>query len=258
MPKGLPALLIASAVQPTGDYSLTFAFSATSAEMALQHLRVILAKWLDLGLRGGFTHRRAAQGVIPAIELVEESASGDTYRCRLLADAIDGRAFELMRNMAGRLVLENIEVRSVVVEEGGSTGEYRSIPIPDDENETSRYPSLSPDLEFPIEFEDSEWGKSRRCRVEVRSGVRPGHVTGLAAWIEPWMVSLEAGAYSMPIGLPAEVDSIRGFISQFDETSIEISVMCYKASELGWNILMNCLGEYRRRTNVPLSRVTID
>jgi hypothetical protein len=258
MPKGLPALRLASAEQPTGDYRLTFALSAESADVVRQQLRLLLAKWQDLGVHGGFTHPRAAAGVIPQIEVTEESYADDTYQCRLLAHPIDTRAFQLIRNMAGRLMLQGIEVRSVVVQERGAGGEHQRVPIPDDANETLLYPSISPHLEFSVEFEDSEWSKLRRCLVEMRSGVKPVHVTGVSSWIQPWVTSLEAGAYAMPVGLPTEVDSLGGFTSQFDELSIEISVMCFKASEMGWNTLLNSLGDYARRAAAPLSRATVD
>jgi hypothetical protein len=149
-------------------------------------------------------------------------------------------------------------VQSVVIEEQGGSDEPQRFPIPTEDNETTVYPGISPHLNLRVEFEDSEWSKSRRCLLQLHSSVQPQYVTGVSDWIRPWMASLEAGAYAMPIGLPVDAQSAGGFTAQFDEASIEISVMCFKASEMGWNTLLNCLDAYARHNSVPLSIATID
>jgi hypothetical protein len=258
MPSGLPILKQAAVAGSTGDYRVSFTFPAASADLAIPQLRLLLSTWIDLGTHGGFPHSRAAGDFPPAVRLAGEFHQDDTYVARVLARSIDPRAFQLIRNMAGRLSLQGIDVRSVVVEEHGETGEQLRVPIPSEDNESNVYPGLSPHLAFGVEFEDAEWSKLRRCLVQLRSTVQPQHVMGISEWIRPWVASLEAGAYALPVGLPGEVHSAGGFTAQFDEASIEISVVCFKASEMGWNTLMNSLDTYARRESIPLSLVTID
>jgi hypothetical protein len=258
MARGLPTLRLAPAEVPTGDYRITFSFLADAAENAIAQLRLLVSRWIELGSHGGFPHPRVALYPLPPLELVEEFHQDGTYVCRLFAGSIDSRAFQLIRNMAGRLSLQGIDVRSVVIEELGEASEQLRVPIPTEENESNVYPALSPHLEFRVEFEDSDWSKLRRCLVQLRSRVEARHVMGVSEWIRPWTASLEAGAYAMPVGLPAEIHSLGGFTAQFDEISIEISVLCFKASEMGWNTLMNSLSAYARRESIPLSIATID
>jgi hypothetical protein len=258
MSRGLPTLRLAAAADHTGQYRVAFTFPAASADLAIPQLRLLVSTWIDLGIHGGFPHPRAVGDFLPDFKLAGEFYENDTYVGRLLARSIDPRAFQLIRNMAGRLSLQGIDVRSVVVEEHGESGEQLKIPIPNEDNESDVYPGLSPHLAFTVEFEDSEWSKLRRCILQLRSSVQPHHVRGISEWIRPWVASLEAGAYALPVGLPGEVHSAGGFTAQFDEASIEISVICFKASEMGWNTLMNSLDAYARRESVPLSLVTID
>jgi hypothetical protein len=70
------------------------------------------------------------------------------------------------------------------------------------------------------------------------------------------MQALEGGAYALPVGLPTEVYSVGGPTTQFDENTIETTVVCFKASEMAWHTLANCVAASALGGSV--SRVLVD
>jgi hypothetical protein len=120
------------------------------------------------------------------------------------------------------------------------------LPLPDDLNEADVYPPVSSELSFTVEWDDTVVSKGRRCLVEFQNPPGPFHVAGIAARASMWGDILEAGGYAMPLGLPHEIESIAGSISQFDEYTVEVEVARFMASEAAWDILLNLLDSYSR------------
>jgi hypothetical protein len=176
----------------------------------------------------------------------------------LKAEAIDLNAFQILRNMAGRLLLDGISIKKIEVEWPHQQKISKfELPVPDENNEEEVYPGRSEKIAFSINWEDSDFGKSRRVLVEMSNPLESDQVHILSQYVKPWFKLLEAGGFAMPVGPPHETDSIAGRISQFDEFTSKISVNRFQASETAWNVLINSIGHYSEKVS-PVSRIIID
>jgi hypothetical protein len=102
---------------------------------------------------------------------------------------------------------------------------------------------------------DDTW--VRRCVLDMEAPVTHLAIDRVEAWVDPWFAMLEAGGYSLPIGWPAEGQCAAGGVAQFDEFSVEVSVMRFQASEMAWNALINMLSAGRDPA-APIVRVLME
>lgn len=165
---------------------------------------------------------------------------------RLLAYEIEGTAFdtyafELLRGMAERLVLQGVHVRGMQLSCLSESSDLYVKPEPNDRSEYDAYPIRCHNLGFAVERESLVESRSRRCLVELTTPVTKQHVDQLRICVSPWFSLLEDGAYAFPIGLPSEVFSVAGSVAIFDELSIEVSIDRFSASECAWDTLLNVL-----------------
>jgi hypothetical protein len=179
---------------------------------------------------------------------------------QLVASNLAPKAFQFLRNMLGNLVTVDAPVRSIRVSPRGASGEapIARLPPVTQFNESSAYPdsAITPAV-FELVWSDSDFSKLRRVQVQFRSPPPVDLRVQLGPWVDAWYQLLELGAFSSPFGLPFETQSVRGELTLFDETSYEISVSRFIASEAGFRVLANMLGHFSRRV-LPIAKVEID
>jgi hypothetical protein len=179
-------------------------------------------------------------------------------RIDLEATLLNPKAFQVLRNMVSGLRRDGLFVNRMLVTDRKEPGaQEKLLHAANEDNEEETYPTLSSRVLVPPAWEDSDFKKMRRCLVELLRPPETAEVQKYIDWIKPWYAVLEAGGFSLPIGLPHETDCIRGPPAQFDELTIEIVVDRFFASECAWIVLANMLDGYSR-TSIPLSRLIID
>lgn len=210
------------------------------------------------GAQGAFSNPTRSQSDSGLALAGEPYFSNDRIVHRLAAANLDIRAFQCLRNMVRRLRRTEIVVDHVLVLDLDRP-DVRSVEFdwPTEENEARVYPDMPSALKSRFQYEGSEFGKSRRCLVEVRGVVEPHTVTEFERAVRPWYVLVEAGGYSTPVGLPEETESIAGSVSQFDANSIEIGLNSFFASECAWAALANIAERFWRVSGGP-ERILVD
>jgi hypothetical protein len=216
-------------------------------------------KFADGGVCGGY----APMGVHPVQSTLhysgeEKKSKSNIAIYYLKSAAIDVNCFQILRNMASRLSLDGLFIKNIEVElpDNQQIGRFE-LPVPDENNEEKVYPSRSAKNNFSILWEDSDFSKSRRVLVEMVD--RPGSdmASALSLYVKSWYTLLEGGGFAMPVGLPNETESTTGRVIQFDESSFEISVSRFQASEMAWNVLINIIASYSEKVS-SVDRIIID
>ena len=136
---------------------------------------------------------------------------------------------------AGRHQLTSI----IVVDPQRRSAQEQRIEWPTDLNEERAYPDALPAIRSLMTWEEADFGKTRRCLVEMTTPLSADRVLEFEDWIRPWYRLVEEAAYAVPIGLPEEVECIAGTVNQFDDHVIEVGMARLLASEKAWNALAN-------------------
>lgn len=236
-----PVLLLPERRRGAGIYSLIVETDSDLDEEAHGSILSRIHLLGQLGDAGGFP----AEGVSPAASRfrVGGARGQDPHRlaCVVELENIDLYGFELLRNMCERLIRDQIDVSRVRLAPEASVGDTKPKAVPSWEDDFDEYPPVSAEVRYRLEDEEREFGKMRRCLIELRTIVEAEHVYHLADWVKPWFDVLEAGAFSRPVGPAWETDCIRGSVALFDEVSIELVVNRLQASETAWHPLINML-----------------
>ncbi|CAN5718526.1 hypothetical protein BH11PSE13_BH11PSE13_11390 [soil metagenome] len=195
--------------------------------------------------RGAFCQASEAPRVWKLVQGVSAHWSGPSLTLLLRIEHFDARGLQVLRNLlVGAAEPEN-RIDGIVVkvpmELRGYRRDEQAMPMLDEDNEDDEYPALSERLGFDCVDEEVDDTWVRRCVIEYAAPVSPEEVERLEHWVEPWFNLLEMGGYALPIGLPENVQSAPGGVNQFDEFSIEISLMKFHASEMAWHALANML-----------------
>ena len=258
MSESLPSLFLPRSTKREVSYEVEIDSSYPKDKPAFERQAYLIGVFAETGTHGGFGVPSSRPNESRLTLVSCDFTGGGRFSCRLDAKYVDLRAFQLLRNLLARLAIEGVDVTSIVVEEGGQRDRPSvGAPEPNDENEYDVYPEVSSAIGLMVEVEDTDFSKSRRCLVEMRDAVEASQVLGMADWIKPWYLLLEAGAFAMPVGAPDETDSISGSVTLFDEVTIEVSVNRFQASECAWNVLVNMLDAYSNNY-FSVSKVTID
>ena len=254
----LPTLTVVGVGPKSTRLEVHYSFSAQPVEVVQPRLRLVSEIFVAAGARGAF---KAAPLQTPHSRLTLDAdiAPGpEEVVHQLSCDCLDVRAFQCLRSMVRRLRHDGIVVqRLVVVDPKRSTDEGVHLDWPTEQNENVVYPDVSPRIRALLVWEDSDFGKSRRCLVEALQPLKPGAVMEFESWMRPWYQLVEAGAYSMPVGLPEETECIAGSVNQFDENTIEIGLDRFYASERAWDVLANMTDTFWA-PSASLRRIVVD
>jgi len=236
-----PVLLLPENRRGAGIYSLIVETGADLDEEVRGTILSRIQTLARLGDSGGFP----AAGISPGASRfrVGGARTQDPHRlaCLIEMENIDLYGFELLRNMYERLVRDQIDVLQIRLAPEASVTDAKVKALPTWDDDFDEYPPVSPEVRYRLEGEEREFGKMRRCLIELRTIVEAEHVDHLADWVKPWFDVLEAGAFSRPVGPAWETDCIRGSVALFDEVSIELVVNRLQASETAWHPLINML-----------------
>jgi hypothetical protein len=155
---------------------------------------------------------------------------------------VDPRAYQILRNMAVKLLERGVRVDEILVRDVGRAQSARTeAPLPTEDNEDSVYPSVTLKPPFEAVIGTVPLSRSRRCLAEFRQSLTPEHVRAAAAAARPWMELVKAGGFCLPLVDPEDAECIPGVTVQFDDVTVEISMARFQASEAAWNVLLNIL-----------------
>lgn len=254
----IPLLTVQGVTPSSEEINVAFELSRPFPALAKEQLKYVSEAFILAGAHGGFPSSKVAttKSKIGLVFITEERA--DVVSLALKVELIDRLAFQLLRSMVARLKRNQLIVSSIIVSDPSRpSDEPVLVPPPDENNEESVYPNLASNIGFELEREQSEFSMFRRCLVEICQQVAAERMVEFSDWIKPWFLILEAGGFAMPVGLPDETESLAGSVSQFDETTIEIVVNRFQASECAWNVLINMIASYQN-SSFTVSKVTID
>ncbi|MEA3548057.1 MAG: hypothetical protein U9R66_10380, partial [Thermodesulfobacteriota bacterium] len=255
----LPSLVLSGSSGTEVSYEVAFNISSPVDETVFGELARIVSVFVEAGGHGGFPDPYVSPNHARLTLKSTKLALPGDFICIMEAYYVDRRAFQLLRNMAGRLKLQNIDVMCIVVTELAQREILAvDVPEPNDLNEGDVYPEISFQVGIKLEGEETGFSKARRCLVEMRNSVNALHVLGITDWIKSWYLLLEAGAFAMPVGLPEDTHSICGSVTIFDENTVEISMDRFQASENAWNVLVNMIDAYCSNTSLSVSKIIID
>lgn len=194
----------------------------------------------DVAHAGGFWSGGSPEQRTKLDCLLPASDESGELVVRVRVSSLDPRMWQCWRHMVGRLRKFDINVDSVALTAPAVLiAKSQAIEFIDERNEETAYPLASPELQNVLRFEGGDAAKSRRCLVEMDRPLTAGEITQFEKWTQPWFAMLEAAAFSCPIGAPHEEECLSGVVSQFDETTIELTVDRFRASEQAWMVLGN-------------------
>jgi len=180
--------------------------------------------------------------VAPSLVAVTRCAQkGDTLELSLTFENCQTGCLQLLRSMIGYLRRDDIYCRHMRVSMADSAAAVsQTIAWPAEGADLEAYPRLAPPISSQlIAGSSSNLSKSRRMLVHMAGSVTADEVVRLRRAVAQWGTMLEGGAFAMPVGHPAVVDSVMGTVNQFDAETIEISVLRFMASEGAWASLAN-------------------
>jgi hypothetical protein len=221
----------------------------------------LLAETVDafvrLGARGGFAVAQAgATRSNIAVLSVSRQAAGLLLELQL--ERVDGRAFQVLRNMASALGEEGVKIGDIRVDAAGAADdEWLAIPLPSDTNLDDAYPQGPLELPFEVIWETDGSTRARRCVVEHINAVPPDQALAIAPWVDPWFEVIERGGFTLPDYLPGQAGSMRSGVAQFDTHSTEVALLRYCGSEALWPVLLNLVVDYHA-TGHPVHSLTIE
>lgn len=257
MSNQVPDLLLFEVTPSTESVSISLQLSDSREAPSRANLEAAIRAFVLAGAAHGYPASTAAPAH-SSMSLGGVEFGATQVSCALKLSQVDPHAYQLLRNMIGRLNHERATCsRICVVNLARSGSQPSSVPEIFEENELESYPKVSPQIAFDTAKEESGFGKVRRCLVEMRQPPSAEQVLALSDYTKPWYEILEAGAFALPIGPPGEIEAIGGTVTQFDEVTVEIVVSRFLASECAWDVLLNMLDAYSC-TSFPLAKVTID
>ena len=233
-----PRLTLVDLDGRSSELEVLYKFTSESVEQAFTHLRAISQTLAAAAAKGAFPGSDHARS---HLEMNAETVrSADEIAHHFLSVNLEARAFQCLRNMARRLRRDGVVVSHIVVTGAGRRGDrVVEVPWPTDANEGEAYPDAHPSVKAILDWEDSEFAKSRRCLMEASQPLESDSVVAFERSVEPWYHLVESGGYATPVGLPEELESIAGSVNQFDEHTVEVGIDRLSASERVWVPLAN-------------------
>lgn len=237
-----PSVLLPPDLALSGDYSLTLTFGRAPGESDQETLLDVLQPFIAAGARGGFPSTGVSSFDSDLAIICPPHTDGETVATSIRAKNVSSTAFQILRNMFERTNDEIGPVKRIILKPVAKPDErLQSLLVPTFENQDDAYPACTDPLPFAVIWEDSQFGKSRRCLIEFARDLEPFQVGQVAEIAKLWGTVLEAGGFATPLGRPADIDSVLGAVSQFDQSTVEIEVARFVATENAWNLLINVL-----------------
>ncbi|MHB8474550.1 MAG: hypothetical protein ACYDC8_17215 [Gammaproteobacteria bacterium] len=254
-----PPLLILEGVN-NGSALLEISYSGVAGEHAdeIERLNAIVRTLAEVAAYGGFWGGGSpvSRSVIELRPTIGDEANGIVQSLHVAQ--LDPLVFQCLRQMVSLIRKDDINIDKIrVVDCGALNPTQVSLGWPDEDNEAQAYPRLSPELERALLFESADFAKSRRFLVELDRSITPVALVEFERWVLAWYRLLECSAFSMPVGLPQETDSLVGQVSQFDDVTVEVTVDRFLASEQAWLVLANMTGAFWR-SHANILRIVID
>jgi hypothetical protein len=257
----LPALDVHGGAILNGDLLLTLEGSENWTDEATAAVTAAMYSFLAVGALGGYRGIGPGTSRSSLTLSVEPKFVSPSLQIVLAADNVSPLAFQYIRQMIGHLDLTGAAVnRILILQKNMPVGQAKTLRCPpiDDANEGDMYPAPISTQPFVVTFDESPPSKHRRFLVELSNLVGNEDVEQARAICGLWGALLEGGAFSLPVGMPDEIDSVMGFVSQLDASSLEVEVPVYRASEAGWDVLINLLATTKERRILNIVAVTIE
>jgi len=254
----MPALSLASVSAASRHLEVRYAVRVAIDRPVEARLREVAETLAVAAARGAFCAGVEYRGV-SSMSLAETRVRESIVVQEMSSLGVDPRLFQCLRNMVRRLRNYGVEVTRVEVADldRADSGNLQ-MPLPSEENEGTVYPAIAaPATTLQVAVDDIDFGKSRRCLVEFGQPLAPELVESFEAWVRPWYTLLEAGSYALPVGPPETTECIAGSVSQFDQSSIEVAVDVFLATEMAWNALVNMVDRFDGATGRVL-RIVIE
>jgi hypothetical protein len=207
---------------------------------------------------GAFCEESAAPGSCICRVLSSDRPSG-RVQFELECRGIDHRAFQVLRNMLAKLNEEGVRARELSIRSTSiRLPEVPVAPLIDEDNEDEAYPPLHRGASVEVADEDVGGSWFRRCVVMLRAPVGQAQVDALGSLASPWFDVLEAGGYAMPLDFPWDVECVGDTVAQFEEDSMEVTVLRFQASEEAWCVLGNLIFMNATALGLAVERVVVD
>ena len=236
----LPTLTLVGVTSRSREIEVHYTVSAPEVDAVRPRLRSVCERFsAENGARGAFgeADSRVPEGTLALID--DGIASSGSIVQRLASAALDGRAFQCLRNMVRRLKRDDIVVTSIiVVDPQRRSAQEQRIEWPTDLNEERAYPDALPAIRSLMTWEEADFGRdptlSRRNDYAPKRRSRPG--VGLdSTVVSTRRGSRIRGADRTPRGSRV----YPGTVNQFDDHVIEVGMARLLASEKAWNALAN-------------------
>jgi hypothetical protein len=240
---------------------LSLVLEATGAWTAdrIANFGVALKVFVDAGAMGGY--RAVGPGTTPSSLAIASppAEAGSSLYAEFTAENVEPRSLQYLRHQVARLDLGGSQVVRIFARELAPRHSARTVAYPaiDDGTEEDLYPEPITPQPFAVEWSDVRSEKSRRLELHMGRTVMNADVDEAAQLAGVWGSLLEGGAFALPAGMPGEVDSFLGAVTQFDRDTIEIEIPVYQASEAGWDVLLNLIAT-ARHGGWPVVRVVIE
>ncbi len=171
-----------------------------------------------------------------SLRLASPAVAKDRFVMQTLScHKLDPRVLRCLGQMALRLRTQGLRLERIEAADPSSNGAPAvRLTWPKEEGEEQAYPQASDALLSLLRFEGADHAKSRRFLIEADRSLSAVEIQGYEAWIEPWKSMLEHSAFALPVASPDEIDSLFGSVSQFDDTTVEVHIDVFAASEQAW------------------------
>ncbi len=166
MSNSFPTLGLSASLSSAARLEVLFELTSGDAAAAAPAITRLVDAFVAPGALGGYV----APGV-PAVDSRSEILSvpvltSGSLAFNLTAENVEPRAFQVLRNMAGRLLIPQVTVGRIAVRDLAGRAQRVELLPADEHNQDRVYPGLSDQVSFSVEWVNTEFSLSRRCEIE--------------------------------------------------------------------------------------------
>lgn len=256
MHKGFPTLIVPDVRLISGEIDLTVECDGRF-DPPIEEIGRLVAVFTQAGELGAFPAAAHSGGPSRIGRIAGPKSSDQSIAFEMTASGITPQAFQILRNLLGWSEAIHGGVASLRIRDKQRRDQGRTAPFPGDVDEEDAYPPPWEKLGFAIDWENTQYSKSRRCLIEAARPLETADVEQVAETARAWSALLDEGGFVLPSDFPSETESSSGSVSQFDEYSVEISVLRFQASEMAWASLANMI-DASCRTSLQVIRMIVE